>query len=63
MKSSQWYNNKSQQSILRDVPRVPAIVRAGPSNDGTQRGKKGTQEKEYFIVGKSQVGGGEVVGG
>ncbi len=62
MKSSQWYNNKSQQSILRNVSRVPVIVRTGPAADGTERTRT-VSEKEYFIVGKSCVGGEEVVGG
>lgn len=62
MRSSQWYNNRSQQSFLGDVPRVPTIVRVGPTgSSGTQRSKKVSDEK-YFIVGRSQIGGEEVVG-
>ena len=64
MKTSTWYNNKSQQSVLRDVPRIPAIVRSGPSGGGTRRTRtEETSEKKYFVVGKSKVGGKEVVGG
>ena len=47
MKSSQWYNSKSQQSVLRDVPRVPTIVRSGPSNDGTLRSRAGVKDFRF----------------
>jgi len=63
MKSTQWYNHMSNQSMVHNVVRLPAIVRSGATSDGTERKTKGLAEKKHFVVGETEVGGGEVVGG
>ena len=62
MKSSQWYSNKSRQSLLSNVPKVPVIVRSGSNADSTER-KRTKSEEKHFVVGVTLIGGEEVVGG
>ena len=61
MKSSAWFSNKSNQSVLRDIPRVNTIVRSGPSTDGTKHTQ--ISKKSHFIVGESIVGKEDIVVG
>jgi hypothetical protein len=64
MKSSMvWFNSKMGQNTYVDIGSLPAIIKSGvnsnPSPDSKDKDEKG---RKFFVVGKTVVGGEEVVG-
>jgi len=64
MKSSRiWFGEQYGQTMNRDVSTIPTIARSGvngtPPPKRRQEDEKG---QKFFIVGKTVVGGKEVVG-
>jgi hypothetical protein len=64
-RGERWFNRRSAQSTMRDIPRVPVFVKS--SNSGHSRGSgrtapatQGAKQPVPFIVGESVVGGDEV---
>lgn len=60
----QWFTNNTQQAVMSKVSVLPVIARTGPSNrQSTVAVERKNPEDNVFIVGESEVGGKDRVGG
>ena len=61
---TKWLSNQTQQTVMTRVSVFPVMAKTGPS---ARSGKKETVVSKtgegYFVVGESEVGGSDVVGG
>jgi hypothetical protein len=63
-KSLQWFTRNSQQVVMAKVSSIPTIARTGPSNRNSSVDVVTKKPGEnIFIVGESEVGGEDRVGG
>lgn len=62
-KPAQWFDKKSQQSIMSRVSTFPLIVRTGPNSKSVQEKTAVKPGEKVFVVGESEVGGDDRVGG
>jgi hypothetical protein len=61
-KSRAWFSQRSYQQTYSRVAEIPAIVLHGPNQTEPQDRKMEDKEgRKLFIVGKTKVGGEEVV--
>jgi hypothetical protein len=58
-----WYSRTTQQGVFMKVATLPAIIRNGPVQSLTDAKKPKPSSEKYFVVGKTPIGGDEVVGG
>ena len=59
--SERWFQGRSNQSLMNDLPRIPAFVlsnKASAKKGGMAT--RGAKKIKPFIVGESLVGGEEV---
>lgn len=63
-KSFQWFSRNTQQAVMSKVSSLPTIARTGPSNRKSSVDVVTKKPGEnLFIVGESEVGGEDRVGG
>lgn len=60
---SSWFQNSAQQGVFMKVSTLPSIAKNGPTQIISKSAVIKSPEDKYFKVGKSMVGGEEVVGG
>ena len=58
----QWFVSRSDQRTFSRVSRLPVLARTGTSLPSNVKKDKNKDGKPFFIVGRSKVGGEEVVG-
>jgi hypothetical protein len=61
LRGERWFQARSDQFFLRDLPRVPVFVSSGKA--AVKKGgppTRGAKEPKPFIVGESLAGGEEV---
>jgi hypothetical protein len=61
-KRSVWLAKNTQQSVFMKVATLPAIARNGPIQVITDSKKPTPPDERNFVVGKTPIGGNEVVG-
>lgn len=61
-KRSTWFAKNTQQGVFMKVATLPAIARNGPVNVLTDSKKPKPPSEKNFVVGKTPIGGDEVVG-
>jgi len=63
--SRNWFGKMSGQQVFSKVTDLPTVAMAGPSGPSGQRRKpvrkKDDEGRDLFVVGKTVVGGDEVV--
>ena len=62
-KSTQWFSKNTQQAVMSRVSAMPVLARTGPT---AKSGKSGVTKRtgaNTFVVGESEVGGVDRVGG
>jgi len=60
----QWFTNNTQQAVMSKVAVLPVVGRTGPSNRKSAIvTERKNPEDNVFIVGESEVGGKDRVGG
>lgn len=57
-----WLSGHMQQGVFMRVGNFPSIARTGAKNYSAQRKDAKPKKERLFVVGKSIVGGEEVVG-
>ena len=62
-KRSSWFAASSQQAVSAKIATFSAISRSGPVQVLNESTRPTLKSAKYFVVGKSKVGGKEVVGG
>jgi hypothetical protein len=60
--SETWFNRQASNYNRKNVSSAPATVRAGNNGGAGRRSRKDEDGKEFFIVGKTTIGGEEIVG-
>lgn len=60
---STWFTKNSQQGVFTRMSTLPTINRSGAVQIIGENKPIIPPEEKYFVVGKSKVGGKEVVGG
>lgn len=61
-KSQRWFEARSAQDVRSRVSTLPLLAKAGPNATSEPKPDSNAEGKGYFKVGKSIVGGEEVVG-
>ena len=57
-----WFTRNSQQSLSAKLATFPTINKSGPVPVLTESKTTKPPSEKYFVVGKTKVGGEEVVG-
>ena len=60
-RSVSWVRSNAQQGVLMKVANFPAVIRNGPVPVITNTKQAKSEEEKTFIVGKSIIGGEEVI--
>jgi hypothetical protein len=60
-RSTKWFQAKSQQDTLANFAKVRTIVKTGPQMKTEPKSPIDPEGNRYFVVGKSEIGGEEVV--
>lgn len=60
-RSTKWFQSKSQQGSLANFAKARTIIRTGPVMKGGAKRETDTEGNKYFVVGKSEIGGDEIV--
>lgn len=61
-RSDRWWQSKAVQDTRARVATLPVLARVGPDNPSEPTRDRNSKNEMYFEVGKSEVGGEEVVG-
>lgn len=61
-KSQRWFETRNTQDTRSRVATLPVLAKAGPNTASEPKPDSNTEGKGYFRVGKSVVGGEEIVG-
>jgi hypothetical protein len=61
-RSDRWFNERAVQDTRLRVSTLPVLARVGPDNPVEPHRDKNSKGNSYFKVGKTEVGGEEVVG-
>ncbi len=62
-RSEAWFSNKNSQEALEEgVALYPTVVVVGPNSNAQPVTDRNSKGEEIFVVGKSEVGGDEVIG-
>jgi hypothetical protein len=62
-KRSVWFQKNTQQGVFMKIAAIPTLNKNGPTQVLTDNKKPKSPDDKYFVVGKSKVGGEEVIGG
>ena len=60
---SGWFQRTAQQGVFMKIGTLPIINRSGQTQSVSHKSVPKNPANKYFVVGKSTVGGEEVVGG
>ena len=61
-RSDRWWTSRAVQDTRTRVATLPVLARVGPDNPAEPTRDRNEKDEKYFEVGKSEVGGEEVVG-
>jgi hypothetical protein len=59
---SSWFARSSQQGVSAKIATFPALAKSGPVPVLIESKPTKTVEEKYFVVGKTKIGGEEIVG-
>lgn len=62
-KPSQWFAKNTQQAVMSRASILPVIARTGPTSKSGRESETKKTGSNTFIVGESEVGGEDRVGG
>jgi hypothetical protein len=61
--STSWFQQSAQQGVFMKAATLRPINRSGPVQTHGKKRKVRNPRERYFVVGKTVVGGDEIVGG
>lgn len=62
-KAGKWIDRHTQQSVVMKVGVLPIVAKTGASTKNGKQGTVSVKGENVFIVGESEVGGSDIVGG
>lgn len=60
--SHNWFQGKSEQNTFSRLAELPTMVLSGPGMGAHRPREKNKDDNGFFVVGKTEIGGEEVVG-
>jgi len=61
-RSDRWFLSRATQDTRTRVATLPVLAQLGPNNTSEPTRDRNQKDEKYFEVGKSEIGGEEVVG-
>lgn len=61
-KADRWFQTQASQDTRTRVSILPVLAKVGPDSPAEPHRNENSKGESYFEVGKSEIGGDEVVG-